>query len=179
MLMLYALNIERKVDGQLIDRITIETKDIDDFFKTSNASFPFVIYANDKFSYKIELKPNKNFNNAVEFFEYIRPYKEIDFETKEIPTKRMIRKGDIYFWEYKKCKQIYYAFYFIYKVVGDDCYHLTYYTDNDEIIFDEHKADYFVNNCEFKESDETGAYYIRTAIDDFFKTCKIILNNKK
>lgn len=105
MLMLYANKILKEIYGEnevylstdSLERIIIDKSCIETVATTLNPDFPIVLYVKlNKTGYRIELKPNKNFDDIAGFFEYIRDYNDIDFETEEIPIKGEIKDGNIY-----------------------------------------------------------------------------------
>lgn len=105
MLMLYANKILKEIHGEnevylsteSLERITICKSCIETVATTFNPDFPIVLYGKSYGTgYRIELKPNKNFSTIDGFFEYIRGYSEIDFETKEVPVKKQKTDKEYY-----------------------------------------------------------------------------------
>ena len=113
MMMLYANKILKEIYGKneiylstdSLERITIGKSCIETVATTLNPDFPIVLYVKlNKTGYRIELKPNKNFDTIAGFFEYIRDYNEIDFETKEVPIKKQEEEKEVSIEDL--CKQV-------------------------------------------------------------------------
>ena len=102
MIMLYAKTIESANWDyrKSFERLTIKKENITDVNfeeRASDEQNGIISVKEGRFGYFIRLKENKNFSSVMEFFDYIRDYSEICFETKEVPTKREIKVGDIYY----------------------------------------------------------------------------------
>lgn len=101
MIILYAKHIESANWDyrKSFERLTVKKENITDVNfeeRASDEQNGIISVKEGRFGYFIRLKENKNFLTVMEFFEYIRDYSEIHFETKEIPTKKEIKVGDIY-----------------------------------------------------------------------------------
>jgi hypothetical protein len=97
--MLYANRIENEtyLSTDSLERIIIDKSCIESVATTLNPDFPIVLYVKlNKTGYRIELKPNKNFYTIAGFFEYIRDYSEIDFETNEVLVEKQKTDKEYY-----------------------------------------------------------------------------------
>lgn len=105
MIMLYAKEIyyiklnEIEKRPVYIDRLTVKKDDILEVGfdkKIDEKTRGYLLVKDGHLLYRITPQPSKNFYTVSGFFDYIREYSEIDFETKEVPTKMEIKVGDIY-----------------------------------------------------------------------------------